>query len=340
MELFQKIKVLEKKLIDFRDNKVLGLANGKMGICIYYSCLSKSKEYEPVVSQLIDDIYSQIDSLSPHDIKTGLMGVGLGINFLIGNNHLKGDINVVLKDIDTAIIKWLNKPSFKENLSIFEQTQFLYYLYIRLLSQNKGKELKTIFQEYSISLINNLHQKINTELFDDPLYFDATYPLPLLLYVLSKISRLNFYNYKIDRVLQDISFQIRSKIPFLHANRLYLIWGMEAINRQIQNRDWKNHIGLLRREFDFNEMLNNEFGSRNIYFNHGLPAVYLLLNALPEYFTPDERDEYNRQIIKKIEQSPEWERLLNDEDYFKQKSGLLDGWCGTSLLLHYENKLK
>ena len=340
MEVFQKIKELNKKLVDFKDNKALGLANGKMGRCIYFSCISKSKEYESIVSQLIDDIYSQIDSLLFHDIKTGWMGIGLGINFLIENNHLKGDVNVVLKDIDTAIIKLLNKSSFRDNLSIFEQNQFLYYLYIRLLSQKKGRELETIFQEYSISLINNLHEKIDAELFDGPLYFDVDYPLPLLLYVLSRISNLNFYNYKIDRVLQDISFQILSKIPFLHANRLYLIWGIEAINKQMQNKNWENHICLLRREFDFYEMLNNEFGSRNIYFNNGLPAAYLLIKVLPDYFTQDEMNEYNRQIIKKIEQSSEWEKLLNDEDYFKLKSGLFDGWSGTSLLLHYENRLK
>jgi len=340
MEIFQKINELNKMLIAYKDNKILGLASGEMGMCIYFLCLNRNKVYELVASKLLDDIYKQINTLSFYDIKTGLMGIGLGINFLIENNHIKGNINVILKDIDTEIIKLLNKSSFLENLSIFEQTQFLYYLYRRLLLQKKGKELEYIFQEYSIDLINNLNEKLNTDFFDDPIYFNANYSLPLLLYVLSKISCLNFYNYKINRVLQDISFLILSKIPVLHANRLYLIWGMEITKKQVQSKDWDNHIVLLRREFDFYAMLNNEFSSRNIYFNNGLPSVYLLIKALPEYFTQDEINKYNHLIIKRIEQSSEWELLLNDNEYFKTKSGLLDGWSGTSLLLHYENRLK
>src|ERR1035438_8832595 len=81
------------------DKIPIGLFCGKMGICIYFfhqARLTKNKKYEKFAKKLMNSIYDQIHTKSINDLEDGLIGVCLGINYLIEENFLKGNINYVI----------------------------------------------------------------------------------------------------------------------------------------------------------------------------------------------------------------------------------------------------
>lgn len=68
----------------FTDNP--GLLNGKMGIAIFfyhYSRYSDNKNYEEYAGELIDEIYSEINTNTPVNLADGLIGIGWGIEYLV-----------------------------------------------------------------------------------------------------------------------------------------------------------------------------------------------------------------------------------------------------------------
>ncbi|MBF0576026.1 lanthionine synthetase LanC family protein [Dysgonomonas sp. GY617] len=81
---------LNKKLIaSLNSENNLGLATGKMGYCLYFYVLSRklnNKEYQDTAEKLLDEIFDNIQMVSGIDVKNGLAGIGLGIDYLIKNS--------------------------------------------------------------------------------------------------------------------------------------------------------------------------------------------------------------------------------------------------------------
>ncbi|MDR1763358.1 MAG: hypothetical protein LBR64_05325 [Dysgonamonadaceae bacterium] len=338
------LNILDRQLISHSESATLGLSSGKTGVCIYFYCQSRligNREYESAAGKLLDEIFEKIDTVGYYDVKSGLAGIGLGVDYLIDNKFVAGDINTVLKAVDDKIFRQTAYYSDNEMINPETLIHLLYYFCVRLQKLNSGSEQQYLVKELTISIINELSKQPIREIFEEPLFFTTDYLLPQYLFVLSKIAGIGFYNYKIIKILQELSVFLLSQIPLLHSNRLYLLWAMDAVNRQIETKNWNKHIAMLRRELDVNEIINGECRSRNIYFNDGLTAIFLLLSALSDYFTANELSGYKQAIINKIQTSPEWERLAEDSEYFATRCGLYDGYCGTSLLLNcYERELK
>lgn len=340
-QIIETIQILDKKLENI-ETPPLGLLFGKAGFGLYFYLKSKytgSKEYEHIADKLIDDIISNIDKLKLYDIKNGLAGVGLGIDFLIDNKFVEGDSNRILSDIDTELFKQLSFPTNSEKLDFSSQLQILYYFIIRLKKQKQGSEQEWFFKELIIRTINCLNEKVSSDIYDEPLTFNVDYLLPQYLFLLSCC--MDLYREKIYQLVKELSIFLLSKLPLLHSNRLYLLWAISMINKNIGMKDLESHCLLLRRELDIKKIINEELLSRNIYFSDGFPTIYLLMNSLQDYFSQSEIEKYKMEIINKIVQSPEWDYLVEDENYFKMRSGLFNGYFGTSLLLqYYENRLK
>ena len=69
----------------------IGLANGKMGICIYLYITGRvesNEEYLSLADKLLDEITNHISGL-PVDVENGLGGIGLGVNFLAKSNYIR-----------------------------------------------------------------------------------------------------------------------------------------------------------------------------------------------------------------------------------------------------------
>lgn len=101
----------------------LGLADGKMGICIYFYILSryeKNKEYENIAENILDEIFKNIDKTTSIDVRTGITGIGLGITYLIKNKHVDGNINIILKDIDDTVFKNISYSNIMKDLTLYQ----------------------------------------------------------------------------------------------------------------------------------------------------------------------------------------------------------------------------
>ena len=97
-----KIQNLNKQLLSVH-NDPSGLALGKMGTSLYLyhlSYLENSKDYKKLAEKYLDEVFGEIATVKEIDIKNGLTGIGLSIDYLVKNGFVKGNINNILQEID------------------------------------------------------------------------------------------------------------------------------------------------------------------------------------------------------------------------------------------------
>ena len=338
MKINDKIEVLDKKILALKGDQSIGLADGKMGQCIYFYCISRisgNKKYRQKAESLIGGMFEQIKNTKVYDIKNGLSGLGLGIDYLMKNKYAEGNVNDVLEEVDNALFRQICNPEKFNDGDISLQLQLIYYFTVRLETQKNNSENECLFREVVMDAINFISERIYSFFSDELRTFNMENPSVMSLLSLSQCDKL--YKEKIGNILKDISFNTLSKIPVLHANRLYLLYAMDKINKKMETKGWDEHIKLLARESDIENIIENELAD-NIYFSNGLPAIYLILSDLRDYYSSDQINKYKGLIIHRIENSPLWNRLIDDEYYLKQNNGLYSGYTGTSLLLHKHYK--
>ena len=122
--------ILANKLLEFNDNLPLGLAYGKMGICIYFFILGEAKnnkKYMQHAENMLDDVFINIDQIQSIDILNGITGIGLGVEYLISNNYVKGSINKVLAEIDNVVCK---NFGYEENYIKLSPSVVLHLLFL------------------------------------------------------------------------------------------------------------------------------------------------------------------------------------------------------------------
>ncbi len=330
------IHILNETLISsLKDTDMpLGLADGKMGICIYFYILSryeKNKEYENIAENILDEIFENIDVVNSIDVKNGLTGIGLGIDYLIKNNYVKGNINAILNDIDDVIFKNISYSKYIEKIDALSLIHILYYLCVRLKSQKTDSENEYLFRELVIQTVNNLYERIDLSFYEEPFVYTIDYPVSQLLFVLSEVCSLNFYNYRLEKIVEELSYKILSIIPLLHCNRLYLLWGMNYLNKEIKDERWEKHIQLISSHIDMDIIIEQELMDKNIFFKDGFVNIYLMISNLT-YLLPD-ISYYKDKILWRIKESRMWNSLLSEYKYFDGHKGLYNGYCGTALFM-------
>lgn len=339
-------KTLDMRLLEsFSDNTSLGLAHGKMGICIYYHVLGRlenNSEYYAIGEKLLNDISNNLNRGQSIDIESGLAGIALGIRFLIKNQYQTGDVDEILEDIDTMIYHRLENLEPYGEETIFSDSQIiqlLYYFYIRYEDSKENSDNRFFFKELIIQLINVLRIDNFQNFIRGPLGYSLYhYSLPVLLYVLSKIISLKIYNYKIYKILKLITPIILSHRPVLHSNRLYLLWGMLSISKNIQSEDWQKYLDELKNQIDINRILNNELKNQDIFFSNGIASLFCILNDIEKNY-PSYKVNYDADAIcDKIENSLAWKSLLDKTYFFKIHRGLFNGFTGLRLLLSMKYK--
>ena len=333
METCSKVERIDKKIIDLKSYNSTGLADGKMGSVIYFFLIGRitqNKVYKKKAESLMRDISKDINNKKVFDIKTGLAGFGLGINYLIENKFMQGNINATLKDVDSILFREIYSTTPINNDLSFK-LQLVYYFTERLKKQKKKSENEYFFKEVIINSINSLSDKINQYFSDEQIAFNMENPFILLLFVLSRCSEI--YKDKIHKIFEEISYYVLSRIPFSHATRLYLLYAMDEVNKQTKIKGWEEHIKLLVRESDVNYIVEHEL-KNNVFFSNGITAIYFILSKLDSYYTSTQLNDYKKLIIQKIENATVWDNLLNDKDYLEPNHGLFSGYMGASLLLH------
>lgn len=316
------------------DRSPLGLAHGKIGVCIYLFHLSKitqSKTHKNLANDILDNIFSTIHQHMRIEVKDGLAGIGLGVNYLIDKGFRKGDINTILQDIDNVIYRQLSYENHIESYDLEDLIHLLFYLLVRLKKQKKKTESECLFKDLIIETLNYIYGKIDVDFFIEPPHYDIGYLFPQFLYILSEIYSMDFYNERVKQILEEISSIALTIFPSVHANRLYLLWGIDSVLKAIKVDGWREYQTILRQNINVNYILNQELGTKNIYFNCGYSSLYLLIESFNE-----NAHSYKEAIIKKIEQSKEWDVLIKNPAYLATHKGLFNGFCGVVLiyLLH------
>ena len=162
-ELKNTIGMLNTRIFNDKGDYSIGFADGRMGLCIYFYYISricKSKDHNQKAELLISEIFEQVANMKVYDIKAGLAGIGLGFDYLVENEYVKGDINDILEDVDDILFKQICNPEIKGNNDISLKLQLLYYFTVRLKNQNKNSENGYFFREAIIDAINFISDKI------------------------------------------------------------------------------------------------------------------------------------------------------------------------------------
>ncbi len=335
-------KDLNDKLLQSIDKTYpIGLAQGQMGICLYFFYLSRI-EQEPKYKILAEDLLKNtLDKLSLDlsiGVESGLAGVALGVIQLIKDDFVEGDINELLEEIDNVVYKRL---AFLSDGSFYKKNELLYLLYylsIRLDDQANEDELY-IFQELIIKVINLFYEGLNSDFFNEYYSFSVyQYHLPVFSYIFSKLLEQNFYNKKIYKILEEFEYSIISRLPVLHANRLYLLCGILPLIPYMKNPQWGKYVILLRKEISLSNILINEMKNKQIFVGNGLSMIYLLLYFLesnyPEYKVAYNPEEFYERIIN----SEAWISLVKHDYFFNIHSGLINGFLGVELVLSHIKK--
>lgn len=345
----KQVNVLNSKLLSIVDqNFPIDLVRGKLGLCIYFYYLSRweeNSEYEQIAEKMLDDVISRFSETRDITVESGLAGIAIGINHLIKEKFIEGDINEILEDVDSVIFKkiaFLPFKDLKNKIQKADLIHLLYYLYVRYIEQINVDD-KYLFQELIIKAIEMFKEDLQDTFFKEPFSLSLqNFRLPLFLYIISKIYDLDIYKDKITKILEEYVFQILSVYPVSQANRLYLLCGL--INIRIclpgYKKEIASHIQLLKESIDINYILNTELRNQDIYMADGASSVYLLLFYLQTQH-PEFRIDYDLQLFfDKIYNSEAWSRLLNQEFYFRKYSRLFDGFPGAYLiLLHIKRNL-
>lgn len=332
---------LDQKVILACTNKdlPLGVKSGKMGVCVYFylsSTINKNPYYKQIANKLLDEIIDGIAKGKSLNLLNGLTGIGICIDFLINKKIAFGDTNDILQEVDDLVFKHLSYEKYYEAMNLSTIIDLIIYLENRIKKQHNGTEAFFILNELIIRAINIFAEKINSDFFSEPFIYNIDYTLPKSMFALSKVYSLGICNERIERLLIELSPKILSFFPFLNSNRLLLLWGINAINSKMKLDGWDRYSKQLFGSLKIDYMINNEFRNKNVFLNNGLASIYLILDDLNYYFAKEDITLFKNTILKRIALSDIW-KLMENTSYLTSKIGLLDGYCGISLLLKYIN---
>ena len=322
------------------NNLPVGLYHGKMGLCIYFyefARLTSEKKYRIIADKIFDDTVNSVTEHIEIDSSNGLTGICMAVDFLIESGYIKGNPDHILKNYDDKIIQSLlfnrmldANPSL-DTIKIVMGN--LAYCTTRLQNTKLPNNERIIIQGAIIEVINKI-ESLAVDKFTEPPAFSLTaYFIPLYLQLLKRLYLLNFYNYKIVKIIDDMSPQILSLYPLNKANRLLLCSAMSEINAIAGNiAGWDRHIELLKQDIDIHQIIH-EFRNKDLTFNKGLCGFYYLLRKTGI------KEEYNDLFINRIENSDIWVHFLEKDSAYIKPFSLYDGVPGVILTyLHILNR--
>lgn len=316
-EIMQQRIVEYNKLIMTLDisQMPIGLFDGLMGICIYFYYQGhyyQERKYYKFAERLLDIATTNISEDMEIDFSKGLTGICFGIQYLIKNKFIKGNSNNILKELEGKLYRdtwshFLLTPSKELNADEIQAIVFVsLYFCERLHDKKMHRHERFIYQNFIIHCINKIEDISFLEKYTEPFVFlPIKYFLPLYLTLLSKAYPLEFYNYKIDRIWNEMHERILKMYPYLQSNRLFLGLSMKLANQYYKNNEWENHIALLLNQSNSNYVIESEFLNKNILMNNGLTGLYYVLKQY-RHETTLQKEPFCQKII----QSELWDEVL------------------------------
>lgn len=314
----------------------IGLAHGKMGICIFlfeYSKTISSNKSTNKAELLLDDITNNLSKIHEIDIEHGLSGIAIGLTYLTNNQFISGNSNKIFQEFNNILYQKLNQQ--KQGFSIDILIQVLYYFQTYLQNGDMNRENRFLYSNLCVSLLNNIHEIINIEYFLEP-YTPSLmgYKLPFLLYTLSKSLTIQETSYKAERMLIEMSSEITSIIPQKNLNKIYLLFGLLSINNKRIHSLWHKYIDFIFHDIDIIKMLTKELKDQHIFFDNGAVGAYWLMKQINKLNTPYHFNIDKTMFDHKIYNSQAWNLMKNNPEYLQQHLGLMHGYTG--ILMAYK----
>lgn len=338
----KQIDELNKRLLQSIEKPYpIGLAQGKMGMCIYFYHLSKNEQedtYKSIAEQLLDNVLEKLSPDLPLNVESGLAGIALGISHLIQMGFVEGNVNELLEDFDNIIFRQLAFLQDDISTKKEESLHLLLYLSVRLSVQTDENN-RYIYQELIIKTLNKFVSGITGDFFDETYSFSVyDYHTPMFVYIFSRLLEQDFYSELLYKILEELELNILSRVPLLHANRLYLLCGILPLVSYMRNPQWKEYADLLHKEISLRIVFEREMKNKHIFVSNGFSMVYLLLYYLEKKY-PEYKIAYNPQdFYDKIISSEAWGSLSSKDYFFNIHCGLLNGFPGVQLVLHHIQK--
>lgn len=314
-----------------KKQKAVGLAYGKMGIAIYLyhqsGKNSQNKLDETLAEELVQEIYSNINDKYPLNLFNGLCGIGIGLDYLVRKSYVDGEVDDILEEIDNLVFQ----RTGYEIRDITELYDILFYLIIRFENGLKHRDNRLIFENLAIRLIDTIYLNRNEDFYEESIPFSYNYRLALYLYILGRFHQLNVYTYRIERLLEEMSGRVFSRIPVLQANRLTLLYPVRIVAKTLSQKKWHDYADFLENHLSLDHIMNKEMKNKNIFFSDGIALIYVLLSL------------YNRDNNQKIKMDPKtvyqkitnsliWRKFRTDPAFLSQRIGL-DGYLGLTMIL-------
>lgn len=318
---------INESITDTSLSRLPGLFYGKMGICLYLFHIG----YTEKACELLKTANEELPSLHGNiQVSDGLCGVGLSINYFINCQYITGNINTVAQEIDDRVFKQLAFEKYNEGYDLTSLIHILYYLVIRWDAQEKGSEAEYLYRGLITQTVNDIYKRIEPQIISEPLFYSLDYILPQVILIMDYLLSRNLCKQRIERMMGELSPIILSTIPRIHANRLYLLCGIDALlTHGTFQEEWKQYRSLLFNNIDVDYILTKEMGCKSIYVNNGVASLYFLIRRINEY--SGNMNEYRKQIMAFIDDSPEWNILAENKIYRCSHLGLYNGICGVAL---------
>ena len=86
-----------------------GLQNGRMGICLYLYQQSRTYSnvlYEKKASQILDEVIRNIGNSTGASFEDGLVGILMGIKYLIEENYIDGNVKTIFSDVNDKLFQY------------------------------------------------------------------------------------------------------------------------------------------------------------------------------------------------------------------------------------------
>ncbi len=316
------IEQVNERLLQSVDRNIpLGLTNGKIGLTIYLFIIGRetgNESYINLAEGYLDEIYSDLKQKSSRISNNELVELALGIHYLVANKYASGNIDVVLAEFDNIIFKNLTFSTNQEinPFSLFEPFELmlsLYYFYNRLRHFNGDSDLDYFYKELIIKIVNHIHLELSDDLQAEPFLFSINYLLPSFVFVLSKLLSLNFYNYRLMKIVEELSDIILSTLPILHSHRLFLLWSMSHLREEFFPKNWQSHMHILRENIDINMILKAELKDKDVFIADGASGVYFLLTDLARNLSVNRIEFDSNDFFEKIIFSEIWDSFTNIE---------------------------
>lgn len=280
-----------------------GLWDGNMGICIYLyhmARLMNDSNYEKTADQLLESVYQNIDSNSI-SFYSGISGIGWGIDYLIQKGFCRGNVDEILRDIDSLVFRYFHENRMLGISSSKGLTGLLFYVTTRL----KHTKYQTDSEDYVIlsSLLRSIIDRIYTvcpnsyeQVCTDADIDFVEYPYPLLILSLCEASYLNCYSLKIEYIIKQWIFVLKNRLPINHFHRLFLYAILYSYSKNKKNSELNNDVLFLLNSIDYSRM-SQECNPYSYSLKRGFCGAIILLRYAISVFSDQT---YHKEACRKV----------------------------------------